>query len=75
MNTVDYNRAIGKLVFYRRMAVLAERGTPTYTTYIDKLEAGISILATAYDKDFDEVESDVREAYDSKYASSGKGIK
>lgn len=49
------------------MAVLAEMGTPTYTTYIDKLEAGISILATACDKDSDEVEFDVRDAYDSKY--------
>lgn len=69
MNTDNYNRALDKLVFYRRMAVLAESGTPTYTTYIDKLEAGISILAIASGKDFDEVKSDSREAYDSKYRS------
>lgn len=67
MNTVDYNRALDKLVFYRRMAVLAERGPPTYTSYINKLEAGISILAIVYDKDFDEVKFDVCEAYDLKY--------
>lgn len=66
MNTVNYNNAIDKLVFYRRMAVLAA-GTPTYTTYIGKLSAGTNILAIAYGKDSDEVESDVREAYDSKY--------
>lgn len=59
MNTANYNRAIDKLVFYRRMAVLAERGTPTYTAYIGKLEGGSSILAIACDKGFDEVHRDV----------------
>jgi hypothetical protein len=67
MSTDNYNDAIDKLVFYRRMAVLAERETPTYTTYIDKLEAGISILAIACGKGIHKVESDVREAYESKY--------
>ena len=68
MNTDNYNRAIDKLVFYRRMGVkLAERGTPTYTAYIDKLEAGVSILSIAYDKYFGDVYRDVREVYDSKY--------
>ena len=67
MNTGNYNMAIGQLVHYRRMAVIAERGTPTYIGYISKLEAGISVLGIAYDKDFDEVRRDVREAYDSKY--------
>ena len=67
MNDANYDRALDKLVFYRRMAVLAERGTPTYTAYIDKLEAGTSILAIASGKDLDEVDRDVREAYDSKY--------
>lgn len=67
MNTDNYNKALDKLVFYRHMAVVAERGTPTYTAYVERLEAGISILAIACDKDLDEVRSDVREAYDSKY--------
>ena len=67
MNIDSYNRAIDKLAFYTRMAVLAEKGTPAYTTYIDKLQAGISILSIAYDKSFDEVESDARKAYESKY--------
>lgn len=67
MNEVNYNRCIDTLTFYRRMAVLAERETPTYTTYIDKLQAGTSILAIACDKSLDEVYRDVREAYDSKY--------
>lgn len=67
MNTASYNRAIDKLVFYRRMAVLSERETPTYTTYNDKLQAGNTVLAIVCDKDFDEVDRDVREAYDLKY--------
>jgi hypothetical protein len=67
MNTDNCNKALDKLAFYRRMAVLGERGTPAYTTYIDKLEAGTSILAIASGKVFDEVDRDVREAYDSKY--------
>ena len=67
MNTGNYNIAIGQLVFYRHMAVLAERGTPTYNTYVAKLDAGYTILGIAYDKDFDAVRRDVREAYDSKY--------
>lgn len=68
MNTDNYNKAIERLAFYKRMAVrLAGSGTPYYSTYIAKLSAGTHILATAYDKDFYEVESDVREAYDSKY--------
>lgn len=68
MNTDNYNKAIDRLVFYRRMAVqLAESRTPDYSTYVGKLSAGTTILAIAYDKDSHEVESDVREAYDSKY--------
>lgn len=68
MNTDNYNSALGKLAFYKRMAVKhAESITPDYTTYVAKLSAGISILAIACDKDYGEVESDVREAYDSKY--------
>lgn len=67
MNSVNYNRAIEKLVFYRRMAAVAEMGTPTYTTYVGKLDGGITTLANVYDKDFDEVYRDVCEAYDSKY--------
>lgn len=54
--------------FYRRMAVLAvETGTPDFAAYVGKLSAGISIPAIASDKNFDELESDVREAYESKY--------
>lgn len=68
MNADNYNNAIDKLVFYRRMAVeLAGTGTPDYTAYVGKLSAGSNILAIASGRDFDEVESDVREAYDSKY--------
>ena len=68
MSTDNYNDAIDKLVFYRRMAVLAAgTGTPDYAAYVGKLSAGISILAIASDKHLDEVESDVREAYGSKY--------
>lgn len=67
MNTQNYNKAIEQLVFYRRMAVLPEKGTPTCTSYIDKLEAGISILGTAYDKSYEAVYCDVRKAYESKY--------
>jgi hypothetical protein len=66
MNADNYNKAIDRLVFYIRMAVLAA-GTPTYTAYIGKLSAGSNILGIASGKDFDEVERDVREAYDSKY--------
>lgn len=66
MNAGNYNRAIDKVVFYRRMAVLAA-GTPDYAAYVGKLSAGSNILAIASGKDFDEVERDVREAYDSKY--------
>ena len=67
MNDSNYNSALDKLVFYRRMAVLAERGTPTYTAYINKLDAGSTILGIVYDKCFDSVHRDVCEAYDSKY--------
>lgn len=67
MNTDNYNRAIEQLAFYKRMAFLAERGTPTYITYIGKLDAGYSILGIAYDKDSDEVYRDVLKAYESKY--------
>ena len=68
MNTDNYNKAIERLVFYRRMAVqLAGNKTPDYSTYVAKLSAGSYILGIAYDKDSDEVESDVRKAYDSKY--------
>lgn len=68
MNTDNYNKAIERLAFYRRMAVqLAGKGTPDYSAYVAKLSAGSTILSIAYDKDFDEVEFDVREAYDSKY--------
>ena len=67
MDTVNYNRAIGQLVFYRRMAVLAKTGTPEYISYIDKLAAGSCILGIVCDMDFDEVDFDVCEAYDSKY--------
>lgn len=68
MNTDNYIKAIERLAFYKRMAVqLAGSGTPDYSTYIAKLSAGSHILGIAYDKDSDEVESDVRKAYDSKY--------
>ena len=67
MNTDNYNKALDKLARYRCMAGLAELGTPTFTSYIDKLEAGTSILAIACDKFFEEVYCDVRKAYDSKY--------
>ena len=67
MNTGNYKKAIDKIVFYRRMAFLAERKTPTYTTYIDKLDAGTSILAIARDKSLEAVYCDVRKAYESKY--------
>ena len=68
MNTENYNSAIERLAFYKRMAVKrAESRTPDYATYVAKLSAGTSILAIACDKGHDEVESDVREAYDSKY--------
>lgn len=68
MNTDNYNKAIDRLVFYRRMAVkLAETGTPDYAAYVGKLSAGSNILAIASGKDSDEVDRDVREAYDSKY--------
>ena len=67
MNTGNYNIAIGQLVFYRRMAVLAERGTPDYAAYVAKLDAGCTVLGIAYDKDFDAVCRDVCEAYASKY--------
>lgn len=68
MNTDNYNMAIDRLVFYRRMCVeFAETGSPDFATYVGKLSAGISILAIASDKHLDEVESDVREAYESKY--------
>lgn len=50
------------------MAVLAaETGTTDFAAYVGKLSAGISILAIVSDKHLDEVESDVREAYGSKY--------
>lgn len=67
MNTTNYNRAVDQLAFYKRMAVLARAGTPEYTSYIDKLAAGSCILGIVCDKDFDEVDLDVCEAYDSKY--------
>ena len=68
MNTDNYNMAIDRLVFYRRMCVeFAETGTTDYSTYICKLSAGSNILAIASGKDSDEVDRDVREAYDSKY--------
>lgn len=68
MNTDNYNKALDKLVFYRRMAVeLAETGTPDYAAYVGKLSAGTNILALACDKGFEAVYCDVREAYDSKY--------
>lgn len=68
MNTDNYNNAIERLAFYRHMAVqLVGSGTPDYSTYIAKLSAGCNILSIAYDKDSHEVESDVREAYESKY--------
>ena len=68
MNTDNYNKAIDRLVFYRRMGVkLAETGTPDYAAYVGKLSAGTNILAIASGKDFDEVYQDVCEAYDSKY--------
>ena len=47
--------------------MLAERGTTTYTAYIGKLDGGIAIIGIASGKDFGEVESDVRKAYESKY--------
>lgn len=74
MNTDNYNTALDKLVFYRRMVVLAA-GTETtdYAAYVGKLSAGSNILAIASGKDFDEVESDVREAYDSKYRYKWEG--
>lgn len=62
-----YNKAIGQLAFYKRMAVLAKRGTPDYTAYVNKLAAGSHILAIVCDNDIDEVDRDVRKAYDSKY--------
>jgi hypothetical protein len=68
MNTDNYNNALDRLVFYRRMCVvLAGTGTPYYSTYVGKLSAGSNILAIASGKDFDEVDRDVRDAYDSKY--------
>lgn len=73
MNTDNYNKAIDRLVFYRRMADLAEKETPTYTTYIGKLDAGTSILAIVYDKYFDVVDRDVCEAYVSKYRHKWEG--
>lgn len=39
MSTDNYNNAIDRLVFYRRMAVLAERGEPGYAAYVGKLSA------------------------------------
>lgn len=68
MNTDNYNKAIDRLVFYRRMIVeLAETGTPDYAAYVGKLSSGSNILAIASGKDSDEAYRDVREAYDSKY--------
>lgn len=68
MNTANYNEALDKLVFYRRMAVLdAGNGTPDCSAYVGKLSAGINILAIASGNDSDKVYRDVREAYDSKY--------
>lgn len=67
MNTDNYNRAIDKIVFYRRTAVLAKLGTTERNVYVGKLSAGTNILAIASGKDFDEVDRDVRDAYDSKY--------
>lgn len=67
MNTDNYNKALDKLALYRRMAVLAERGTTERNAYVSKLDVGTSILAIACDKRFEEVYCDVREAYDSKY--------
>lgn len=70
MNTDNYNKALDQLVFYRRMAALAEGGTPTYSVYIAKLAAGSAILAIAYGKGSDAVNRDLCKAYDSKYANS-----
>lgn len=68
MNTDNYNYAIDRLAFYRRMAVLAAgTGTPSHSAYVCKLSAGSNIPAIASGKDSDEVDRDVREAYDSKY--------
>ena len=68
MNTDNYNKALDKLVFYRRMCVeLAGSGKPDYSAYVAKLSAASNILAIASGKDSDEVYCDVREAYDSKY--------
>ena len=68
MNTDNYNKALDKLVSYRRMAVLAAgTGTSDYTAYVGKLSAGSNILAIASGKDFEAVDRDVREAYDLKY--------
>ena len=67
MNTDNYNKAIDKLVFYRRKAELAKLGTSERCAYISKLDVGTSILAIAYGKDFEAVYCDVREAYVSKY--------
>ena len=67
MNTDNYNKALDKLVLYRRMAVLAERGTSERNTYVAKLDAGTKILAIACDKVFEDVHLDVRKAYESKY--------
>lgn len=72
MNTDNYNKALDQLALYWRRAVLAETGTPTHTRYIAKLVGGSSILAIVYDKGFDEVDRDVCEAYDSKYANSAR---
>ena len=68
MNTDNYNKAIDRLVFYRRMGVeFAETGTADYSAYIRMLSAGTNILAIASGKDSDAVRRDVREAYDSLY--------
>lgn len=67
MNADNYNRAIDKLVVYRRMAVLSERGTTERNAYVSKLDVGTSILAIACDKGFEEVYCDVRKSYESKY--------
>lgn len=68
MSTDNYNDAIDKLVFYRRMAVLAAgTGTPGFASIVCNLSVGSNILAIASGKDLGEVERDVRKAYDSKH--------
>lgn len=67
MNADNYNKALDRLVHYRRMAVLAEPGTTERNAYVGKLAGGTTILAIVCDKDFDEVHRDECKVYDSKY--------